>query len=191
MQRFSDQLLRYSKRVVRREKLILLNAPPEIIVKEEELISKAIKEFSAVDQGMANLAVEVELIKEVVSSLSSPACWNCLGNKGIGDCNIAKVQQNFAAELRAAKNPFEEEKAVTKFNDTFDEHLIPENAHLECGEYQLNDEMFNAQIDKCTPLIEAVASKYGVRKAFVESEVNKMVIKFVDEVFPTSSGTPH
>ena len=34
MQRYSDQLLRFSKRVVRREKFLLFNAPAEVVEKE-------------------------------------------------------------------------------------------------------------------------------------------------------------
>ncbi len=191
MQRFSDQLLRYSKRVVRREKFLLFNAPAEVVAKEEALIEEARKELNAVDLAQCKVAIEEEVISSVALDIDSPSCGNCLGSNSLGQCVIAKEMKAFEEVLKGTSDEIQKEKASERLIDVLDSRQIMEDAHLKCKNYQVNDELFNAVMESSRPLISKIVDKFGIRQEQVELRLRDKLNKFAQKVLPTPTGRTH
>lgn len=183
--RFSDPLLRYSKRVVRREKFLLLNAPAEVIAKEEALIEEARKELNAVDLAQCKLAIEEEVISSIAIDIDSPSCGNCLGGHGLGECVIAKELKAFGRALEAQSDGIQKDKASERLIDILDSSQILEDAHLKCKDYQVNDELFNAVMESSKPLISRIVEKFGVSREQIELKLRDKMNKFAQNALPT------
>ena len=191
MQRFSDQLLRYSKRVVRREKFLLFNAPAEVIAKEESLIEEARKELNPVDLAKSKLAIEEEVISSIALDINSPSCGNCLGGNSLGQCVIAKEMKAFEEVLEGSSDEIQKEKASERLIEALDSRQIMADAHLKCKDYQVNDELFNAVMESSKPLISRTVEKFGVRQDQIELKLRDKMNKFAQNVLPTPPGRTH
>lgn len=191
MQRYSDQLLRFSKRVVRREKFLLFNAPAEVVEKEESLIEEARKELNAVDLAQCKLAIQEEVISSITIDIDSPSCGNCLGGHGLGECVIAKELKAFEDVLEGPAGEIQKDKASEKLVDVLDSSQILKDAHLKCKDYQVNDELFNAVMESSKPLISKIVEKFGVSREQIELRLRDKLNKFAQNVIPTPPGRTH
>ncbi len=191
MQRFSDQLLRFSKRVVRREKFLLLNAPAEVVAKEEELIEEARKELNEVDLAQCKLAIEEEVVSSIEIDIASPSCGNCLGGHGLGECEIAKEMKAFGRVLEEQSDEIRKDQASERLNEVLDTCQILKDAHLKCKDYQVNDEIFNAVVGSSRQLITRIVEKYEVRQDQIELRLRNKLNIFAETVLPTPPGSIH
>ena len=172
MPSFSDTLLKFAIRSLRRERLALLGAPAEVVADQDKLIDEARRQLAPGEEVMIPFAIASEMLRMGVNEFGSPNCGNCEHSKEEGDiCSLSK-----AGEKLEEGDEAQRDKAWEEFNKVFDACFIQENADRLCGHYQLDGFLYNSFVENMKPMISALERRHGINLEVVAGIMNEMLV---------------
>ncbi len=184
MHPFSDTLLKFAIRSLRRERLALLGAPAEVVAEEDKLIEEARRQFAPGDEAMIPFVIGFEMLRMGIHEFGSPNCGNCEHFREGGD--VCLLTQ--AGEKLGEGDEAQRDKALEEFHKVFDSCFIQENADRICGHYQLDGILFNNYVANMMPMISAMESRHGINLDVVAGVMNEMLIGFANRTIQSTGG---